>query len=334
LCLPNYDLTGASVLDLGCGAGRDVYIASQLVGATGKVIGIDMTAEQLEAARETQNYHAEKFGFANTQFVEGYLESLDQLDELEPGTFDLIISNCVLNLCTWIEFFILVSSKGILQLTYSFVFALAGTDKLAVLKACHKLLKPGGEFYFSDVYASRRVSQVLQDDAVLWGECLSGALYWNDFEYMCRDAGFRDPRLVEDAPITIQNKTVQATIDAAGQRGLEFYSATYRLWKLDNLEPECEDYGQAVTYRGTIPRAPSSWTLDKGHVFEQGRIHPVCGNTWNMLAGSPRVSQHFTFTGNFDTHYGIFEGCGGGLPFDVTDSKGGGGGGSSGASCC
>jgi arsenite methyltransferase len=304
LCLPDYELDTLRVLDLGCGAGRDVYIASQLVGPSGAVVGIDMTLEQLETAREYQSYHAEKFGYGNVQFMQGYLEELDNIDELQPGSFDVIVSNCVLNLCT---------------------------DKLAVLKSCFRLLKPGGEMYFSDVYASRRVPENLRADPVLWGECLSGALYWNDFENMAVRAGFDDPRLVEDSPITIANATVQATVDDSGNAGIEFYSATYRLWKLpDVLEPACEDYGQAVVYKGTIPRAASKWKLDKGHVFESGRMFPVCGNTWNMLKTSP-LKNHFDFYGDFSKHYGIFEGCGSSLPYESAtgdDSS------SSGGSCC
>ena len=292
LCLPQYDMTGLRVLDLGCGAGRDVYIASQLVGPTGTVVGVDMTAEQLATARETQPYHKEKFGYENVQFLEGYLEDLDKIPELKGQKFDVIISNCVINLCS---------------------------DKKGVLQHCYDLLEEGGEFYFSDVYANRRVPQSLQDDEVLWGECLSGALYWNDFENLSRSVGF-DPRLVEDAPITISNADVQRTIAEQGHDGLEFYSATYRLWKLPNLEPACEDYGQAVIYKGTIPRYQSGWLLDKGHYFEQGRIKTVCGNTFLMLQDTT-LKEHFEFIGNTDKHYGIFEGCGSSLPYEAQGSS-------------
>lgn len=290
LCLPDYDLTGLSVLDLGCGAGRDVYIASQLVGETGKVVGVDMTDEQLQAAKDKQQYHAEKFGYDNVEFVKGYLESLDEI--LAGRTFDVIISNCVLNLCT---------------------------DKPAVLSHCHELLSDSGEFYFSDVYASRRVPQHLQDDPVLYGECLSGALYWNDFQNLAKAAGFTDPRLVEDAPITIQNRSVQDKC-----QGIDFFSATYRLWKNPQLEPDCEDYGQAVVYKGTLPRQKHGWKLDKKHIFTTGKIHPVCGNTYLMLQANPKISEHFDFIGDFSTHYGIFEGCTGreGIPYDVNGQKG------------
>jgi len=309
LCLPQYDLTDSVVLDLGCGAGRDVYIASQLVGENGKVIGIDMTDEQLEVATKTQDYHVEKFGYkkSNVQFIKGYLEKLDEIKELESKSVDVIISNCVINLCS---------------------------DKEAVLKECLRILKPGGEMYFSDVYSNRRISTELQNDQVLWGECLTGALYWNDFENLARKVGFIDPRLVEDAPITINNKEVQKTISEAGYDSLNFYSATYRLWKLSEeyLEPHCEDYGQAVIYKGTIPRYPSGWLLDKHHYFETGRIKTVCGNTYNMIHETA-IKDNFEFVGNFDTHYGIFDGCGTSLPYD-DDASAGGKGASTKGSCC
>lgn len=309
LCVPQYDVTGMSILDLGCGAGRDVYIASQLVGPTGRVVGIDMTPEQLETAISTLPYHTELFGYNNVEFHHGYLEHLNDIPALQQQQqqFDVIISNCVLNLCQ---------------------------DKRAVLEHCLTLLKPGGELYFSDVYASRRVPQQLRDDPMLWGECLSGAMYWNDFENLARSVGFMDPRLVEDSPITIQSASVMKAIanSGAGGTGLQFYSATYRLWNMPQLEPDCEDYGQAVVYNGNIPRYPSGWTLDKGHYFETGRIKTVCGNTYTMLKDCPALEPYFTFYGDFTTHYGIFDGCGSTMPYDSPGT--GTGGGSTKGSCC
>jgi SAM-dependent methyltransferase len=285
-CTPDI-LEGKTVLDLGCGSGRDVYIASQLVGPKGKVIGVDMTAEQLDTAREYQPYHAEKFGYDNVEFHLGLIEKLDEIDSLEDGSVDIIISNCVINLCP---------------------------DKEAVLRSCHRLLKEGGELYFSDVYSNRRVPQSLREDEVLWGECLSGALYWNDFHNLGKKCDFKDPRLVEDAPITVNNREVQEMIAKTGNGDLEFFSATYRLMKLDCLEPFCEDYGQAVIYKGTIPRAESGWALDDHHYMETGKVFPVCGNTWNMLKET-RFEEHFDFVGDFSNHYGIFEGCGTTIPY-------------------
>jgi arsenite methyltransferase len=277
-------LGGCRVLDLGCGSGRDVYALAQMVGETGQVVGVDMTEEQLEVAAKHRTFHREAFGFArdNVDFRLGYIERLDALD-LEDASFDVVVSNCVVNL---------------------------SPDKDAVLRQVHRLLKPGGEFYFSDVYADRRVPSTLRNDPVLYGECLGGALYWNDFQHLARRHGFGDPRLVEDRPIAITDPAL-----AVRTEGIQFYSATYRLFKLDGLEPDCEDYGQAVIYRGGMPNHERMFTLDKHHAIEAGRVFPVCGNTWRMLHDS-RFAAHFDFIGDFSRHFGIFAGCGGGLPFD------------------
>lgn len=278
-------LEGCRVLDLGCGSGRDVYVLSQLVGKTGSVVGIDMTKAQLEVARRHQPYHAEKFGYDNITFIEGYIEQLDQLG-LEPHSFDVIVSNCVINL---------------------------SPDKEAVLSGVKNLLKVGGEFYFSDVYASRRVPNAVKNDPVLYGECLGGALYWNDFMHIAHRAGFADPRLVEDRPLLITDPALARQVGA-----IQFYSATFRLFNLDQLETACEDYGQAVIYLGSIPEHPHSILLDKHHNIETGKVFPVCGNTWLMLHNT-RFSQHFKFIGDFSKHYGLFEGCGSVMPFDHQD---------------
>ncbi len=277
-------LRGMRILDLGSGSGRDVYALAGLVGETGHVVGVDMTEAQLDVARAHQEYHAKAFGYAkpNTEFHKGLIEHLDDLP-LEAGSFDIIVSNCVLNLAL---------------------------DKGAVLRGAHRLLKPGGEMYFSDVYADRRMPEALVKDEVLYGECLSGALYWNDFENIAKRAGFGDPRLVNDRVLTIENAQIEAKVGNIG-----FTSATYRLFKLDGLEPACEDYGQAVIYKGTIAEAPQVFILDKHHEIEAGKVFPVCGNTYRMLSQS-RFAPHFEFIGNWDTHFGLFGDCGGETPFD------------------
>ena len=290
-------LDGCRILDLGSGSGRDVYALAQLVGKTGEIIGVDMTDEQLAVAEQHRDYHSELFGFDNVRFIKGYLEKLDELD-LEPSSFDVIVSNCVINLCT---------------------------DKDAVLNSIYKLLKPGGEFYFSDVYSDRRVPEHVKNDEVLYGECLGGALYWNDFENMSKRAGFSDPRLVEDRPLAVTDPTLMEKVSP-----IKFFSATYRLFKNEQLENDCEDYGQAVIYKGTIANHPERFVLDKHHDIETGRVFPVCGNTWRMLAET-RFKDHFEFIGNFDKHYGLFEGCGGGIPYDQTSA---GTSSDTGSSCC
>ena len=269
-------LEGCRVLDLGSGSGRDVYALAQLVGSRGEVVGVDMTEEQLDVARRHQSWHADAFGFDNVRFIQGFIEKLDELD-LAPESFDVIVSNWVINL---------------------------SPEKAAVLEGVHRLLKPGGEFFFSDVYADRRVPEAVRLDPVLYGECLGGALYTSDFLNLAKSSGFRDPRLVESRPLEV-------TDDELARRtgNLNFSSATYRLFKLVGLEPECEDYGQAVIYQGSVSQSPHRFELDGHHSIEAGKVFPVCGNTWMMLRNT-RFAEHFRFIGDFSQHYGAFDGCG------------------------
>jgi ubiquinone/menaquinone biosynthesis C-methylase UbiE/sulfatase maturation enzyme AslB (radical SAM superfamily) len=289
------ELTGARILDLGSGSGRDCYVLSKLVGPEGYIVGVDMTPEQLAVARRHIEYHRDAYGYpkANVEFLEGYIEKLDDLN-LEDNSFDIIVSNCVINL---------------------------SPDKESVLREAFRVLKPGGELYFSDVYADRRIPEALLKDPVLYGECLSGALYWNDFIELAKKAGFRDPRLVEDRPLGIDNPEIQKKLE-----GYQFWSATYRLFKIPDLEADCEDYGQKVIYKGTCSGQESAFILDKDHVIQAGLEYKVCGNTWQMLQNS-RFAKHFEFIGDFGTHLGIFNCCGQGIPFDRpgADDK---------ASCC
>lgn len=276
-------IDGARVLDLGCGAGRDVYVLSQMVGETGEVVGVDMTPEQLEVARAHEDWHKSKFGYAraNTRFLDGMIEYLGDLD-LKPESFDIVVSNCVVNL---------------------------STDKKAVLDGVRRLLKPGGEFYFSDVYASRRLPDHLKSDRVLYGECLGGALYWNDFLALAQRTGFQDPRLIVDRPLGVDDPELQEKLG-----GTSFFSCTYRLFNIAALEGDCEDYGQAVIYKGGMAQFEDTFVLDSHHVIEKGKVFPVCGNTWRMLKES-RFAGYFEFVGDFSTHYGIFPGCGKVMPF-------------------
>ena len=276
-------LEGTRVLDLGSGSGRDVYMIAQLVGPNGEVVGVDMTDEQLATAEAHSEWHMRRFGFArpNVRFLKGYIERLEELG-FEPASFDVIVSNCVINL---------------------------SIDKSAVLRGAYDLLKPGGELYFADVYCDRRLPDSVRADPVLYGECLGGALYWNDFLPMAKRAGFLDPRLVTSKPLDIKNEAMKRKIGQA-----KFFSATYRLFKLDGLEPACEDYGQVVIYKGSLPDQPDAFELDGHHLIETGKVFPVCGNTWRMLADT-RFAPHFDLIGDFSTHYGIFPDCGTAIPF-------------------
>ena len=268
-------IEGCTVLDLGCGSGRDVYLAAQLVGPEGFVIGIDMTDEQLAVARRHVDSQMAKFGYGkpNVDFRQGYIEDLATCG-IEDNSIDVVISNCVINL---------------------------SPDKEQVFAEIFRVLKPGGELYFSDVFSGRRVPKELRSDPVLYGECLSGALYIEDFRRMLRKLGCQDYRVVSKRTISLDNPAVAAK---AGM--IDFYSMTIRAFKLPCLEDICEDYGQSATYLGTIAECPHRFPLDDHHTFVTGKPMLVCGNTAAMVEET-RFGKHFRVTGDRLIHFGPFD---------------------------
>jgi arsenite methyltransferase len=288
-------LEGCTVLDLGCGSGRDVYLASRLVGPDGLVIGVDMTGEQLAVARRHQDSQAKRFGWpkSNVDFRQGYIEDLAALG-LNDCSVDVVISNCVINL---------------------------SPEKERVFAEIFRVLKPGGELYFSDVFAGRRMPAELRDDPLLREECMGGALYIEDFRRLLRGLGCLDYRVVAKSRITIGNPQVEAR---AGM--VDFYSMTVRAFKLACLEDICEDYGQVAYYLGTIADHPFQFTLDDHHTFVRGKPMLVCGNTAAMVEET-RFGRHFKVIGDRSVHYG---------PFDCAPAPGGklNEGACSGGSCC
>ncbi len=270
-------LEGCTVLDLGCGTGRDVYVASRLVGPRGRVIGVDMTEEQLAVARKHQGFHAERFGFAgsNVVFHHGLIEDLSALG-IEDASMDVVISNCVINL---------------------------SPDKRAVFAEIFRVLKPGGELYFADVFADRRIPRKLRDDPVLRGECLGGAMYVQDFRRLLSCLGIPDYRVVSTSAVPIQDPAIQAKIGHVG-----FGSLLVRAFKVKGLEDRCEDYGQSACYLGTIEDQSKAFGLDDHHFFATDKEKAVCGNTAAMLSES-RFAPHFRVTSGRSIHRGLFA-CG------------------------
>ncbi len=265
---------GCTVLDLGCGTGRDAYVVAKLVGPSGRVIGVDMTEEQIEVARRHVGTHMERFGFPepNVEFRLGYIEDLAAAG-VGDESVDVVISNCVINL---------------------------SPDKEQVFSEIFRVLKPGGELLFSDVFALRRVPAPLREDPVLLGECLAGALYVEDFRRLLARLGYPDYRVVSCTPLALEDPEVEAKIGM-----VEFVSMTVRVFKLGDLEDRCEDYGQVAVYRGTIPGHPHRFALDSRHVFRAGRPEAVCGNTASILDHT-RFGRHFRVMGDRSVHYGLF----------------------------
>ncbi|OCT57160.1 arsenite methyltransferase [Xenopus laevis] len=253
-------LENCSILDLGSGSGRDCYMLSKLVGQKGHVTGIDMTDEQVEVSKKYIDYHMKKFGFqqANVDFVQGYIENLHSV-QIKDKSCDIIISNCVINL---------------------------SPDKRAVLREAYRVLKDGGEMYFSDVYSNKPVSEELKKNRLLWGECLSGALYWKDLLQISEEIGFSRPRLVTSSLITVDNQELQEILS-----DYSFVSATYRLFRLPQgtVNENCQ-----VIYNGGITGCEEELQFDANFTFREGEIVVVDEELGAILKNS-RLADEFLF---------------------------------------
>lgn len=154
---------GETVLDLGSGAGIDVFLAARLVGAEGRAIGVDMTPEMLARARA----NAVKGGFTNVEFREGRLEALPVV----AGTVDAVTSNCVINLVP---------------------------DKEAVFREIHRVLKPGGRLVISDIVLDGKLPEEVEKSLLAYVGCVSGALLRDRYFDLARRAGLSDFDVLKD----------------------------------------------------------------------------------------------------------------------------------------
>jgi arsenite methyltransferase len=153
---------GEVVVDLGSGAGADVLISARRVGPTGRVIGVDMTDEMLELARQ----NAARAEIHNAEFVKGYIEDLP----LPSASVDVVISNCVLNLAA---------------------------DKSKVLAEAARVLRPGGRLAISDVVADEEMDEATREDMQQWTGCIAGALTRSQLETFLEATGFADIEIEE-----------------------------------------------------------------------------------------------------------------------------------------
>lgn len=165
---------GDVVLDLGSGAGKDVFLAAQKIGDAGKAIGVDMTPEMLALARKNAVKFFEATGLANVEFREGKIEQLP----VDDASVDVVVSNCVINL---------------------------SPDKFQVFREVHRVLKPGGRMIVSDIVLNRPLPDSARNDADLYAACIAGALLRDEYLQAIRDAGFDTVQTLNAHTYTVAN---------------------------------------------------------------------------------------------------------------------------------
>lgn len=251
-------LDGMHILDLGSGSGQDCFVLSKLVGENGHVTGVDMTKEQVDIANKYVDYHAKQFGYSkpNTEFKLGEMERLSDVG-IQDNSVDIIISNCVVNLTA---------------------------DKKVVLKEAYRVLKDGGEVYFSDVYTDTNLSEEARNDEVLWGECVSGALHWTELVELSKAVGFHGPYLVTARPFEVEPKLRRPLGDA------QFVSATYRLFKVPQ---DSKTDASRVTYKGSMEDNPNEFKFNVHNIFTK-TPKIVSAGVASVLRTS-RFSKHLEF---------------------------------------
>jgi SAM-dependent methyltransferase len=180
---------GDTVIDLGSGAGNDVFVARHQVGDAGKVIGIDFTPAMIDKARR----NAETLGYVNVEFRQGDIENMPVSDSVA----DVVISNCVLNLVP---------------------------NKPAVLSEIHRVLKPGGHFSISDIVLIGELPNDLRQAAEMYAGCVSGAVQKDDYLTAIVDAGFKNITIQKEKVITVPDEILSRFTVETVQAGI--YSIT------------------------------------------------------------------------------------------------------------
>lgn len=273
-----YVREGDVVLDLGSGGGKICFIAAQIVGPKGRVIGVDMTDEMLDLARSNAPIIAEKLGYDIVEFRRGHIEDLkldhddlngwladnpvrsaSDMEKMEAeilrlktemtmiadNSIDVIVSNCVLNL-------------------------VSDSKKAQLFSEMFRVLKVGGRVAVSDIVSDEDSPDALKQDARLWSGCISGALTEHDFGAALENAGFHG--------ITIDKLELEPwqIVD-----GIEYRSATYLAYK--GKQGVCLEKNQALMYKGPWRHVQD----DHGHVFRRGERSAVCEKTFKLLQQEP-----------------------------------------------
>ena len=270
-----------TILVLGCGAGRDAFVAGKLAGPNCKVIGVEFNEGLVAKANEIK----EEVGANNVEFLQGCHMTLDGLG-IKSDSVDLVIANGAVS---------------------------HAPNTQTQLNTIYRVLKFGGEFYMSDIFVDRRTPADVAADADVKAQGLAGALYIEDYRRFCAHAGWPTIRNMCTA---IYKKEQPALV-----KEWVYFVRTMRAYKIPGiLEDLCEQYYQYATYKGGIEGAEDYYDLDGGHRFVKDEPLSVCGNSCAMVENT-RVGKYFEIKGvrgADEVHGGPYPGCGN-IPYSAED---------------
>ena len=275
--------TGETVLDLGSGTGKICFIASQVVGPEGKVIGVDMTDDMLEVARRNAPIVAENIGHSNVEFVKGRIQDLrldleafhqklaaNPVSSVEDYIASETVANDLRNTTPLIE------DESVDVVVSNCVLNLVEPDlKKQLFEEIFRVLKVGGRAVISDIVSDEIVPEHMANDDHLWSGCISGALTEDDFLKAFEDVGFYGVELVK-----FESEPWQT------HDGIEFRSVTIQAFK--GKEGPCLDHNQAVIYKGPFKEVLD----DDGHHLFRGQRMAVCKKIFELYSKAP-YSDYF-----------------------------------------
>ncbi|MEM6454560.1 MAG: methyltransferase domain-containing protein [Acidobacteriota bacterium] len=284
---------GETVLDLGSGTGKICFIASQVVGPTGRVIGVDMTPEMLQVARDAAPIVAQRLNaqhgitnggpsFGNVEFRRGHIQDLaldlDRFDETLAArpienAADYFAAGAVADALRRDAPMIADDSVDVV-VSNCVLNLVASTEKAKLFAEIYRVLKRGGRAVISDIVSDEPVPAAMQDDPALWSGCISGALTESGFLQAFEDAGFHGVRVVE------WQSEPWRTVE-----GIEFRSLTIEAYK--GKEGPCWERNQGVVYLGPFKEVLD----DDGHRMQRGQRYAVCDKTYQLYRQAPYAEQ-------------------------------------------
>jgi len=257
--VPEY-IQGMKILDVGCGSGSNVFLLSKMVGSSGQVVGIDFTQSQIDCCNQQIDYHMKQWGYSSPN-VEFHCCNAENMMDYNFGQFDVIISNG--SFCLF-------------------------PNKSKAWHCVYQMLKPGGMFYYSDVFCNQEQPSNLQNDKNFWCWMLSGSMMWNQVAQYASKEGFTSPYLYQCAPVQFKNSQMKQQCN-----NCEYMCCA---WKMFKLPSGASKQASQVTYLGNMENYSSCFPWDMDTWFQKGQAVNCDAYLSTILANTNCYKNCFSFS--------------------------------------